>query len=113
MITDTTPPSFFSTGASPDTILTESNGCANYERITTVAAAVADENGLSSVVAYWNIGDTESGQVTMSEGDLGYWADIGPVNTVGTMQVYFTAQDTFGNLAQSDNLYITVNNCIE
>jgi len=113
LIVDTTPPSFFSTGVSPDTILTEGGGCPNYERTVTVAAAIADENGLSSVVAYWNIGATESGQVNLQEGNLGYWAVIGPVNTTGTMEVYITARDTFGNVAQSDLLYVTVNNCIQ
>ena len=113
LITDTTPPSFFSTGVSPDLILTKGNGCQNYERRVTVAAAISDESGLSSVVAYWHIGAAENGQVNLQEGELGYWATIGPVNTTGTLEVYITAQDTFGNLNQSDVMYVTVNNCIQ
>jgi len=113
LVTDTTPPSFFSTGVSPDVILTNGSGCPNYERTITVAAAVSDESGLSSITAYWHIGGTENGQVDLQEGGLGYWATIGPVNTVGTMEVYITAWDTFGNVAQSDTMYVTVNNCIE
>lgn len=112
-IVDTTPPSFFSTGVSPDLILTDSGGCPNYKRTVTVAAAIGDENGLSSVVAYWNIGAAESGQVNLQEGGLGYFAIIGPVKTTGTMNVYITARDTFGNITQSDVMYVTVNNCIQ
>ncbi len=110
---DTTPPSFFSTGVSPDLILTEGGGCPSYKRTITLAAAISDESGLSSVIADWYIGGAESGQVTLSEGGLGYWATIGPVNTVGAMEVYITARDTFGNVSESDTLYVTVNNCIE
>lgn len=64
------------------------------------------------MVAYWNIGGAESGQVSLQEGGLGYWASIGPVNTTGTMEIYMIAQDAAGNTAQSDTLYVTVNNCI-
>lgn len=109
---DTTPPSFYSTGVSPDLILTEGGGCPSYERVFTVAAAIAEENDLSSVIAYWNINGAESGQSALSEGGLGYWASIGPVNTAGTLEIYMIAQDTAGNSAQSDSLYVTVNNCI-
>lgn len=109
LITDTTPPSFFSTGVSPDEIYHQT--CAG-DHIVTVAAAVSDESGLSSVVAYWNIGGTESGQVDLQEGGLGYSATIGPVNTIGTMEVYITAWDNYGNVAQSDVMYVTVINCI-
>lgn len=109
---DTTPPSFYSTGVSPDLILTEGGGCPGYERIFTVAAVIAEENGIDSVVAYWNIGGAESGQVSLQEGGLGYWASIGPVNTTGTMEIYMIAHDAAGNTAQSDTLYVTVNNCI-
>jgi len=110
---DTTSPIFHSTGVSPDSILTDSTGCPGYERTITAAALATDEGGLSSVKAYWNIGGSESGQVSMTEGSLGHWGIIGPVNTVGTMSVYFIAQDTSGNTAQSGTLYVTVQNCIE
>ncbi|MFV2067800.1 MAG: hypothetical protein ACC645_12570, partial [Pirellulales bacterium] len=110
---DNTPPSFYNIDVSPDSILTEGNGCPSYDRTTTVAASVGDEGGLSSVVAYWNIGAAESGQVSMTEGTLGYWAVIGPVNTTGTMEVYMIAQDTAGNAALSGTLYVTVQNCIQ
>jgi uncharacterized protein YgiM (DUF1202 family) len=112
LITDTTPPSFYNTDVSPDSILTEGSGCPAYERTTTAAALVADENGLSSVVAYWNIG-TENGQAAMQEGSMGHWTAIGPVNTAGTLEIYIIAQDTFGNIAQSDTLYVTVQDCVE
>jgi len=110
---DSTPPIFYNTDVSPDTILTDGTGCPGYERTTTVAALAADESGLSYIKAYWNIGGSESGQVSMTEGSLGHWGIIGPVNTVGTMQVYFIAQDTSGNTAQSGTLYVTVQNCVE
>jgi uncharacterized protein YraI len=110
---DTTPPIFHSTGVSPDSILTDGTGCPGYERTITAAALATDEGGLSSVKAYWNIGGSESGQVSMTEGSLGHWAVIGPVNTAGTMSVHFIAQDTSGNTAQSGTLYVTVQNCIE
>lgn len=110
---DTTPPIFYSTGVSPDSILTDGTGCPGYERTITAAALAADEGGLNYVKAYWNIGGSESGQVSLTEGSLGHWGIIGPVNTVGTMQVYFIAQDTSGNTAQSGTLYVTVQNCIE
>ncbi|MFV1948563.1 MAG: Ig-like domain-containing protein [Anaerolineales bacterium] len=110
---DTTPPIFYNTDVSPDSILTDGTGCPGYDRTTTVAAVAADEIGLSYVKAFWNIGGSESGQVIMTEGGLGHWAIIGPVNTVGTMQVYFIAQDTSGNTAQSSTLYVTVQNCVE
>lgn len=109
---DTTPPSFFSVGISEDTILIEGPGCPSYERTTTIAAAVGDEGGLSSVVAYWSISGGESGQVTLQEGQLGYYASIGPVTTTGTMEIYVVAIDNSGNAAQSSTVYVTVNQCI-
>ena len=112
IIVDTTPPSFYSTEVSPDTILNDVAGCSSYERTTIVAAAVAEAGGLSSVIAYWDIGGVESGQANLQEGGLGYWASLGPVNTVGIMEIYMVAVDTSGNSAQSDMLYVTVNNCI-
>jgi uncharacterized protein YraI len=107
LTTDTAPPSFFSTGVYPEII------CPSPDSTTTIAASVADESGLSSVIAYWNIDGAENGQVTLSEGGLGYAATIGPVNNTGTMEVYITAWDTYGNVAQSDNLYVNVISCIE
>jgi len=109
---DTTPPSFYSVGVSEATILTEGAGCPSYERTTTIAAAVGDEGGLSSVVAYWSISGGESGQVTLQEGQLGYYATIGPVTTTGTMAIYVLAIDNSGNAAQSSTVYVTVNQCI-
>jgi hypothetical protein len=109
LITDTAPPSFFSIGVSPE-IFCPTSAPPNDQ--VTVAAAVTDESGLSSVIAYWHIGGSESGQVNLQEGGLGYWATIGPVSTTtGTMEVYITAWDTYGNVAQSDTMYVSLN-CI-
>ncbi|NOY98282.1 MAG: SH3 domain-containing protein [Chloroflexi bacterium] len=109
---DTTPPTFYNADISPDSILTDGTGCPSYERTITVAAAVADEGGLSSVYATWSVG-SESGTVTLVEGGLGYWATIGPVDTAGTMTIMVYAVDTSGNSAQYGPLYVTVQNCIE
>ena len=108
---DDTPPSFYSTGVSPDSILTDGTGCPGYDRTTTVAASVADEGGLTSVYALWSIG-SETGTTALSLGGLGYWATIGPVNTAGTMAITLYAEDTSGNTSQYGPLYVTVQNCI-
>ena len=75
--------------------------------------APALSGGISSVVAYWNIGGAESGQVSMQKADLGYWAMIGPVHNTGTMTVYVVATDTSGNASQSSTMTVTVQDCIE
>ncbi|MFB0537690.1 MAG: Ig-like domain-containing protein [Anaerolineae bacterium] len=111
---DTTPPNIVSVGVAPDLILTEGPGCPGYERTVTVAAAVGDESGIGSVWATWSVGG-ENGQVTLTLGQLGYWAKIGPVHTTGTMTIYVFARDTVvGNPpAQAGPLYVNVQDCIK
>jgi len=109
---DTTAPIFYYADASPDEILIAGNGCPSYERIVTVTAEVGDEGGMGNVLAHWNIDGTESGQVTLSEAGSGYSGTIGPVNTVGVMQISLIANDVSGNSAQSGTVIVTVKNCI-
>jgi hypothetical protein len=109
---DTTPPSFYIADVQPRVILKAGPGCPSHARTVTVATAIGDDGGLGSVIAYWSIGGSESGQVTLALGELGYWATVGPVNNTGSMQIYIIATDTAGNSAQSQTFVITVNECI-
>jgi hypothetical protein len=108
---DTTPPSFYSVGASPQEIITAGGGCASYPRKVTIAAALGDDGGIGSVTAHWNIGGAESGQVAMGMGGLGYYSEIGPVNTAGTMQIYVIGRDTSGNSQTSQTVTVSVSDC--
>lgn len=110
---DNTPPTISSVDVSPTDILTDGNGCASYARTTTVTAVVSDASGISSVVAYWNIGGVESGQVSLQAGTSTYSANIGPVNTVGSLEIYILVQDSAGNSAQSGTLLVSVQSCVE
>lgn len=113
IVIDTTPPNLAYVDAKPDTILTEGGGCPDHPRTTTAAAAVGDEGGVKKVTAYWKIGTIENGQVNLALGELGYYASIGPVFNAGTMEIYIKAWDTAGNSAQSQKIYITVQDCID
>jgi len=103
---DTTPPKFLSVGANPSAI-----GIACAPTTLTIAAAVGDDVGLSSVTAQWSIGGDESGEVAMSLGGLGYWATIGPVHSEGTMRIRVVAVDTSGNSATSSAVGVGVEYC--
>jgi hypothetical protein len=109
---DTTQPSFYIADVQPRVILKAGPGCPSHARTVTVATAVGDDGGLASVIAYWSIGGSESGQVPLALGELGYWATVGPVNNTGSLQIYIVATDTAGNSAQSQTFVITVNECI-
>jgi len=82
-------------------------------RIVTVAAAVGDDIGLSSVTANWSMDGDGSGQVQLSLGYLAYWATIDPGDAEGTMRVRILATDTSGNTATSDWLLVGVQACID
>jgi hypothetical protein len=113
-VADTSPPFFIGTKFFPDQILTEGSGCSTYARATNVEAHVVDsESIIASVWVVWSVG-AESGQTTLSSigGDY-YQGAVGPVNTVGTLSITIYAQDTAGNRAQSNTLYVTVQNCVE
>ncbi|RME91132.1 MAG: SH3 domain-containing protein, partial [Anaerolineae bacterium] len=109
---DTTPPVFSLAYASPDSILVETTGCPSLPRVTTVTADVSDENGISNIYATWTIG-AENGSVTLVASGAVYEADIGPVNTAGTMSITIYATDPSGNVAQYGPLYVTVKYCVE
>lgn len=111
---DTTPPLFIGTTVSPDKILIQGNGCPSYARETIVEAHVVDnQSALANVWAQWSLG-TESGQTTLGSigGDY-YQGTVGPVTTIGTLNITIYAQDSTGNTAQSATLYVTVQNCVQ
>ena len=116
LVVDTTPPFFINTKVDPDKILTDGNGCPSYARTTIVEAHVVDTgsgSAIASVWALWSVGG-ESGQVPLSAigGDY-YQGAIGPVNTIGTLNITIYAQDMAGNRAQSGTLYVTVEYCVQ
>jgi hypothetical protein len=74
---------------------------------TRVYAVIVEKSGLSVARAHWYIG-SEYGVENLTEGWLGYYADIGPFNTTGTLTVYFYVEDTLGYPKQSDNVNVTV-----
>jgi hypothetical protein len=110
---DNEPPVFYQIGAEPSSILANGVSCSGYENTTMVYAVIVEDSGLSLVAAHWSIGSA-SGVAPMSEGWLGYYTSIGPINTAGSMSVYFTAVDNYGNIGASDTIYVTVyDNCIK
>jgi hypothetical protein len=110
---DNEPPVYYQVGAEPSSIMVNGVSCSGYENTTMVYAVIVEDSGLSSVAAHWNVGSA-SGVAPMSEGWLGYYTYVGPVNTAGSMSVYFTAVDIYGNIGASDTIYVTVyDNCIK
>ena len=101
---DTTPPSFYNIGAARDSCPAET---------VTVAAAVADDKGLSSVVANWSMSSGESGQAVLHMGGLGYVGTVGPLATDGTLRIRIVATDTSGLSANSDWLLVEFIQCID
>ncbi len=57
--------------------------------------------------AHWWIG-SENGVKKLDEGWLGWYGDIGPVNTKGTLNFYIYTEDTNGFHRQSGNYSVTV-----
>ena len=115
-IVDTIPPFFINSKVVPAKILTNSTGCPSYARTTIAEAHVVDtdSNGaIANVWAFWNVGG-ESGQIPLSPigGDY-YQGRIGPVNSIGTLNVTIYAEDKAGNLAQSNTLFVTVESCVQ
>jgi hypothetical protein len=78
---------------------------------TKIAVAASSEVGIKEVIAEWVI-RPEKGRVSMvSTNDKTFYAEIGPVGTVGDMRIFITAIDAAGNQSKPLDLSITVDRC--
>jgi hypothetical protein len=105
---DTEGPTIHQVGADPDKIAIGSISCGSLKNTTRVWAVLYDESGIGEATAYWNIGSSENGVLPLQEGWLGWYGDIGPVNTAGTMNIYIYTEDVNGFPFQSNNFSVTV-----
>ncbi len=110
---DTTAPGIGGLSTDPSLILTQGSGCTSYSRTTTIQATVTDNIGVNLVNASWNVGE-ESGQVPLTRVDGNIFQGvIGPVNTIGTLNISISAWDAAGNSNSAVAPGVTVQNCIE
>lgn len=110
---DTTAPGIGGLSTDPSLILTQGSGCTSYSRTTTIQATVTDNIGVNLVNASWNVGG-ESGQVPLTRvnGNI-FQGVVGPVNTIGTLNISVSAWDAAGNSNSTVAPGVTVQNCIE
>jgi hypothetical protein len=93
--TDTSPPIITNVQVNPLTIYQK--GCAGDAQTAVISLDAIDLGGISTVEAVWSIG-SESGSVTLTHvGGYKYQGTIGPINTKGTVSIYGSAVDNFGN----------------
>jgi uncharacterized protein YraI len=114
IVIDETAPTIASYDVQPRTIYTSDAGCASAAHTVRVAAAIGDDGGVRNVFAHWSLAG-QAGDVTMPLGNLAYYADMGPFNTAGTMQIYVVATDNSGNFEVSGTISVTVSDigCME
>ncbi len=110
---DTVSPNISGVNSDPSSILTQGGGCPAYSRTTIVQATVTDNVGVDLVQATWSVGG-ESGQISLfrADGDT-FEGTVGPVNSVGTLNINVTARDEAGNSSSASAPAVTVQNCIE
>jgi len=110
---DTVSPIISGVSTNPSLILTQGGGCPAYSRTTIVQATVTDNVGVDLVQATWSVG-AESGQISLfrADGDI-FEGTVGPVNTVGTLNINVSARDAAGNSSSASAPAVTVQNCVE